>query len=115
MDLDAGMSAADAVLSSRNIDDVGPELHGVVVANHTSVLEAEELVEPAVLRPGDPRRGGVLRRDHEAAGLGGGGGAGGPGGIARGGRGCKGGRTGEGGFGGVPQPPPPPHGPWWEE
>src|SRR5258707_13502606 len=67
MDLDAGMSAADAVLSSRNIDDVGPELHGVVVANHTSVLEAEELVEPAVFRPGYPSRVGVLGRGHEGA------------------------------------------------
>src|SRR5580704_13726432 len=66
MDLDTGMSAADAVLSSRDIDDVGLEAHGVVVADHASVLEAEELVEPTVLGPGDPRRVGVLRCDHEA-------------------------------------------------
>ena len=66
VDLDAGMSVAVAVSRSRDVDEVGPEAHGVVVGHHASVFEAEELVGATVLRPRQPRRIRVLRGNHEA-------------------------------------------------
>jgi len=59
VDLDAGMSVAVAVTRSRDVDEVRPEAHGVVVAQHTSVLEAEELVrtDDSSATASTPRRG----------------------------------------------------------
>jgi len=67
VDLDARMSVALAVTSSRDVDDVRPEAYGVVVAHHASVFETEELIQSPVLGPRYPGRLGVLSGDHESS------------------------------------------------
>lgn len=66
-DLDALMSVAVAVPGWWDVDELGAKANSVVVAHHTSVFEAEELVEPSVLGPRQPRWFGVLGGDHETA------------------------------------------------
>lgn len=52
VDLHRQARRAVAVRARRQIDDQLAELDGVVVADHTPVLEAEGLVVGALLRPG---------------------------------------------------------------
>lgn len=64
--LDAGSHVAWPLPAGRDVDEVWPESDGIVVLDHSAVLEAEALLEAAVLRPGRPGWFGVLWGDSEA-------------------------------------------------
>jgi len=65
MELDPSVRIAGRRACGGDIDNVLAKADGVVVSNHTAVFEAEELVEAALLRPGNPCHRRVLGGDGE--------------------------------------------------